>query len=57
MARIAAKRVYIINLIGDDEQYMPTSQVDECIIEIPGLIDKEGNVIKRNLRMIKEEDF
>lgn len=57
MARIAAKRVYIINLIGDDEQYMPTSQVDECIIEIPGLIDKKGNVIKRNLRMIKEEDF
>lgn len=57
MEQISAKRVYIINLVGDEHEYTPTVQTDERIIEIPGLIDKNGNVISQNLRMIREEDF
>jgi hypothetical protein len=57
MEQIGAKRVYVINLVGDESEYRPTQQVDERIIEIPGLIDRNGRIINQNLRMIKEEDF
>ena len=57
MDTIGAKRVYIINLIGDGEYYLPSVQIDSRIVEIPGLIDNDGSIIVKNLRMMKEEDF
>lgn len=57
MDTIGAKRVYIINLIGDGEYYLPSVQIDSRIVEIPGLINKDGAIIVKNLRMMKEEDF
>ena len=56
MDEIRAKRVYIINLI-DSGEHVATKQIDERIIEIPGLIDENGKIIKENIRMIKEEDW
>lgn len=52
---IGGKRVYIVNLIGDPG-WKPTVTHDGKIIEIPGLIDKNGQVLSDNLRMIKEEN-
>lgn len=57
MNAIEARRVYIINLVGDAETFTGTSSVDSRIIEIPGLIDRNGYIIRNNLKMILEEDF
>lgn len=53
---IGAKRAYIINIIADDS-YVPTSIVDSRIIEIPGLIDEKGMIIKETMNKIKREDY
>lgn len=53
---IGAKRAYIINIIADDS-YVPTSSVDSRIIEIPGLIDEKGMIIKDAMNKIKREDY
>ena len=52
---IGGKRVYIINLIGESD-WKPSMTHDGMIIEIPGLIDKNGSVLSDNLRMIEEEN-
>lgn len=53
---IGGKRVYIINLIGEPD-WKPGTTHDGKIIEIPGLIDKNGQVLANNLSMIKEENY
>ena len=53
---IDGKRAYIINVIGSEEFDCHTSY-DGRIVEISGLIDKNGNVIKRSLDYIKTEDY
>ena len=57
MVCIGAKRVYVINLVGDGNFHRASAQVDGRIIEIPGLIDKEGRTISKNIAMIREEDI
>ena len=53
---IDGKRAYIINVIGSEEFACHTSY-DGRIVEISGLIDKNGNVIKSSLDYIKTEDY
>lgn len=53
---IGGKRVYIINVIQDKE-WKPSKVIDSRIVEIPMLIDKNGNVSYENLHMILQEDF
>lgn len=55
MDNIGAKRVYIINVIAKPDS-VPTCSVDQKIIEIPGSLDVDGNIVKEALNMIKEED-
>ena len=52
---IGGKRVYIINLFGYSGK-TPGENHDRRIVEIPGLIDENGRVIRNNLNWIKEED-
>lgn len=56
MEKIGAKRVYIINIIAQPDS-VPTCSVDQKIVEIPGLLDIDGNIIKEALNMLKEEDY
>lgn len=53
---INGKRMYIINLIGY-RNHKPNISADGRIIEIPGLIDNNGNPIYENINMIREEDY
>ncbi|MBS5315045.1 MAG: hypothetical protein KHY44_01505 [Clostridiales bacterium] len=53
---INAKRVYIINIMASDN-YAKTEQVDERIIEIPRLLNKDGKIDINALKMIKMEDL
>lgn len=53
---IGAKRAYIINIVADDS-YVSTSSIDERIIEIPGLIDENGMIIKGAMDKIRKEDY
>ena len=43
--KIGAKKVYIINIV-EREEYSRYTQVDERIIEIPALLDTNGNIIR-----------
>ena len=52
---IGGKRVYIINLFGY-KGTTPGENHDRRIVEIPGLIDENGSVIRKNLDWIKEEN-
>ena len=52
---IGGKRVYIINLFHHFGE-KPGVMDDNRIVEIPGLIDENGNVIREHLDWIKEED-
>lgn len=52
---IGGKRVYIINLFGY-KGTTPGENHDRRIVEIPGLIDEYGSVIRKNLDWIKEEN-
>ena len=55
--RILGKLIkYIINLIGD-RNHKPNISADGRIIEIPGLIDNNGQPIYENINMIREEDY
>lgn len=54
---IGGKRAYIINIIGKPELYTATQTIDARIIEIPCLIDNKGKIIRKNLQMIREEDY
>ena len=51
---IGGKRVYVINMTGTHNS-RPCISHGGRIVEIPGLIDKNGNVDKRMLDMIKED--
>ena len=53
---IQGKRVYIVNIVGDEE-YEPAEEADAKIVEIPGLIDESGNIIKKCVRMFREDDY
>lgn len=53
---IGGKRVYIINIVGD-EDYVSTASNDGRIIEIPCLIGRQGHPISKFINMIREEDF
>lgn len=53
---IGAKRVYIINVVAN-ENYRPGCTADERIIEIPYLIDENGQIIQGALDMIHKEDY
>ena len=53
---IQGKRVYIVNIVGDEE-YEPAEKADAKIVEIPGLIDESGNIIKKCIRMFREDDY
>ena len=56
LEEIGGKRVYVVNIVGD-EDYAPTEQADGKIVEIPRLIDGNGNVVKNCIRMFREEDY
>ena len=47
--------MYIINLFGY-KGTTPGENHDRRIVEIPGLIDENGSVIRKNLDWIKEEN-
>lgn len=53
---IGGKRVYVINLIASPGSTIAISH-DERIIEIPGLLDENGNLIPDILNQIKREDY
>ncbi len=53
---IDGKRVYVINLIASPGNSAAISH-DERIIEIPGLLDENGNLIPDILNQIKREDY
>lgn len=53
---IGGKRVYIIN-IASDRNYLPSTIVDQRLVEIPMLIKEDGTVCYENLHMIRKEDF
>ena len=54
--RIKGKRVYIINIVGDPK-FEPKRSIDGKVVEIPCLIDKEGQPIPKNLRVFEENDL
>ena len=53
---IGGKRVYIINIVSDNN-YKPSTIVDQRLVEIPMLIKEDGTVCYENLHMIHKEDF
>ena len=53
---IGGKRVYIINIVSK-RNYVPSTIVDQRLVEIPKLINAEGTVCYENLKMIHREDF
>ena len=53
---IGGKRAYIVNLVQDGG-FAPSVTVDERIVEIPGLIDWDGNVIPESINMFRKEDL
>ena len=54
--KIGAKKVYIINIV-EREEYSRYTQVDERIIEIPALLDTNGNIIRGSLDLLKGEVY
>ena len=54
--KIGAKKVYIINIV-EWEEYSRYTQVDERIIEIPALLDTNGNIIRGSLDLLKGEVY
>lgn len=54
---IGGKRAYIISVIQNDKKDESTDSIDDSVIEIPGLIDRDGHPLYKNLKMIREEDF
>ncbi|MCR4612166.1 MAG: hypothetical protein K5644_09745 [Lachnospiraceae bacterium] len=54
---IGGKRAYIIKVVGDETEYMPPTQIDSRIVEIPCLIDMQGCPVRKYIHSIKEEDF
>lgn len=53
---IGAKRVYIINIASNADGFSTTS-IDKRIVEIPALIDEDGNIIHEMLDKIMREDY
>ncbi len=53
---INGKKAYIINLVGNDKM-KPTVSCDGKVVEIPGLINQNGNPIIQNINIIRSEDF
>lgn len=53
---IGAKKVYVINIVGDDF-VAPTTTIDGRIVEIPALIDSNGRIIRGALDCIAKEDY
>lgn len=53
---IGGKRVYVINIVNETNAE-PTISCDGRITEIPGLIDKNGNIITDALYLIQKEDY
>ncbi len=54
--KIGAKRVYIINIVGDPS-FETAVPKDKRIIQIPCLLDTNGNTIKKMMKKIEEEDI
>ena len=55
MALIQAKVVFVINVVADtDFEPAERNTGNGKIIEIPGLIDENGDVIVKNIRKIME---
>lgn len=56
LQKINGKRVYIINILGDsDESYTITRTVDNTIVEIPYLLDKNSDVNYEAINILKGE--
>lgn len=56
MNKIRARRVYVINIMEEDIFKGITTR-DDRIVLIPALIDRDGKVNHKNLKLFKEEDI
>ena len=55
MRMVGAKRVYIINIVVEDSTKYEIKESTDGIIEIPGLITKNGDIITKPIEKLAKE--
>ena len=57
--QIGGKMAFVVNLVRADAKAVPMTSVDGRIVEVPGLIDNDGNVITEAfdiMRLVRREE-